>query len=144
MSHGLSRRSTGYIHLFVKTCVPQNRTSLLIFMLLNGSSPSPRVKHTCDESFYPGSEIRPRSLRRVLYRVFRLRPHRLPHHDGGVGCSPSVSRGLIPLRLYSLLSQVGSSCAFGSQKLPGAPSVASSKRQPETATVWIQHHVNTA
>ncbi|CAG8085798.1 unnamed protein product [Penicillium nalgiovense] len=26
----------------------------------------------------------PRSLRRVLYRVFRLRPHRLPHHDGGV------------------------------------------------------------
>ena len=57
---------------------------------------------------------------------------------------PSASRGLIPLRLYSLLSQVGSSCAFGSQKLPGVPSVASSKRQPETATVWVQHHVNMA
>jgi hypothetical protein len=33
---------------------------------------------------------------------------------------------------------VGSSRAFVSQKLPGAPSVASSKRQPEIATIWIQ------
>jgi hypothetical protein len=30
--------------------------------------------------------------------------------------------------------------AFGSQKLPGAPSAAYSKRQPESATNWIQHH----
>ncbi|CAG8061138.1 unnamed protein product [Penicillium salamii] len=38
----------------------------------------------------------------------------------------------------------GSSRAFGSQKLPGAPSAPSSKRQPESAANWIQHHVNMA
>jgi hypothetical protein len=37
-----------------------------------------------------------------------------------------------------------SSRAFGAQELPGAPTVASSKLQPETATIWIQHRVNMA
>jgi hypothetical protein len=35
----------------------------------------------------------------------------------------------------------GLSGAFGSQKLPGASSSAYSKRQPESATNWTQHHV---
>ncbi|KAJ5704487.1 hypothetical protein N7536_000176 [Penicillium majusculum] len=37
---------------------------------------------------------------------------------------------------YNVLSHVGSSRGFGAQKLPGAPSAAS-KRQPESATKWI-------
>jgi hypothetical protein len=40
---------------------------------------------------------------------------------------------------YNVLSQVGSSRGFGAQKLPGAPNAAS-KRPPESATNWIQHH----
>ncbi|OQE70396.1 hypothetical protein PENNAL_c0118G02539 [Penicillium nalgiovense] len=48
--------------------------------------------------------------------------------------SPSPSRGLTPLRLYNFLSQVGSSRAFGAQKLPGAPSATPPQRQPEIAT----------
>lgn len=46
-----------------------------------------------------------------------------------------------PITAVQFPVPVGSSRAFGSQKLPGAPSAPSLKRQPESATNWIQHHV---
>ena len=63
--------------------------------------------------------------------------------NGGV-CEPLA----VPIARSFLITTVqspvtgGSSRAFGSQKLPGALSAAYSKRQPESATNWIQHHVN--
>ncbi|KAI3286496.1 hypothetical protein DTO002I6_8167 [Penicillium roqueforti] len=62
------------------------------------------------------------AVRRVLHRVLRL------------DLTTSTPR----------TAECGSSRAFGSRKLPGAPSAPSSKRQPESATNWIQHHVNMA
>ncbi|CAP79398.1 hypothetical protein PCH_Pc17g01110 [Penicillium rubens Wisconsin 54-1255] len=113
------------VELFVQYFALHNTNTLAdIHAIVDRSSPSPPVKHTCEETFYPGSEIRP-----TTRALSRLPPSTSPpsHHDGGVGCSPSVSRGLIPLRLYNFLSQVGSSRAFGAQKLPGASGAASSK-----------------
>ncbi|CAG7935531.1 unnamed protein product [Penicillium olsonii] len=64
--------------------------------------------------------------------------------NGGV-CEPlavPIARSH-PITAVNFPVTGGSSRAFGSQKLPSAPSAPSSKRQPESATNWI-HHVNTA
>ncbi|KAL2698395.1 hypothetical protein AAEP93_011105 [Penicillium crustosum] len=73
------------------------------------------------------------------------RPHRLHTTNGGV-----YEPFAVPVARYYPITTVqhpvtgGSSGAFGSQKLTGAPGAASSKRQPQSATNWIQHRVNTA
>ncbi|CAG8005692.1 unnamed protein product [Penicillium salamii] len=63
--------------------------------------------------------------------------------------SPSPSQGLIPLRLYIFLSQVvrHAPLALGSCPVHPARLLRSDNRrvrQPESATNWIQHHVNMA
>lgn len=110
--------------------------------ILQRSSPSPPVKHTCGESYRRIGDKTKLVLRRVLQRVFRPRPHRLHTMNGGVyePLAVPIARSYpITTVQYNVLSQVGSSRGFGAQKLPGAPNAASN-RQPESATNWIQHH----
>jgi hypothetical protein len=77
----------------------------------------------------------------------RLAPrlHRLHTMNGGVYEPLAVPLArYYPIATVQLSVTVIPSRAFGSQKLPGASSAAYSKRQPESATNWKQHHVNTA
>ncbi|KAK9847414.1 hypothetical protein MYU51_019459 [Penicillium brevicompactum] len=71
------------------------------------------------------------------------RPHRLHSMNGGVygPLDVRIARSFLIMTVQFPVTG-GSSRAFGSQKLPGAPSAAYSKRQPESATNWRQHHVN--
>ncbi|KAJ5522097.1 hypothetical protein N7527_006212, partial [Penicillium freii] len=79
------------------------------------------VKNSCWELYRRIGDKTKASLRRVLHRVFCLKPHRPYTMNGGV---------------YESLA-VNSSRDFGSKKVPGVPSAAASKRQPEVATNWI-------
>jgi hypothetical protein len=96
------------------------------------------VKHTCWEFYRLIGDKTKASLRRVLRRVLRLNLTTFTVNGGIYDLRLPASRGIIPTRLYKT---GGSSRAFDSQKLPGAPSAPSLKRQPESATNWIQHHV---
>lgn len=138
----ISRLLLSYIQLFVQAFVPQIMNAITdIHAIVHRSSPA-APEHPW-RSPIAESEIIPSGT--TTRAPSRLLPSTSPpsYHDRRecMNLYPTTSRGLIPLRLYNSLSQVSSSRAFGSQKLPGAPSVAS-KRQPETATIWAQHHVN--
>jgi hypothetical protein len=95
-------------------CAPRQNTITEFYALVNGSRPSPPVKHTCEESFYPGSEIRRRSLRRVLYRssAFDLNREVLSHYDCTISCHRWVRRAPLGLR----------SCALHPARLPRSDS----------------------
>lgn len=88
-----------------------------------------------------GSEIRPGCvLHRVLrldYTAFTLNSRVYEPLAVRIARSHPITTIQSPIT-------VGSSRAFGSQKLTGAPSADSSKRQPEVAMNWIQDHVNMA
>ncbi|KGO69315.1 hypothetical protein PITC_094680 [Penicillium italicum] len=97
-------------------------SKLEMFILPGNEQPIATVKHPCWESYRRIADKTKVALRRVLHRVLRL------------DLTASTPR----------TAECGSSRAFGSQKVPGAPSAPSSKRQPESATNWIQHNVNMA
>ena len=133
------------ISFIVRVFVLQNTNNITVFhAIVHRSSPLP-LWNIHVGSPIAGSQIRPRWHYDACLSRLAPRPHRLHTTNGGV-----YEPFAVPVARYYPITTVqhpvtgGSSGAFGSQKLTGAPGAASSKRQPQSATNWIQHRVNTA
>ncbi|CAG8071615.1 unnamed protein product [Penicillium salamii] len=139
----LSRPLLRSINYLSKILCSKRRTALLIFMplyigaahchcetsLLGVLLPDRRYGHGGTTTRAP-SRLAPR-------------PHRLHTTNGGVyeALAAPFAR-FYPITTVHFPVTGASSRTSGSQELPGAPSAPSSKRQPESVTNWMQHHVN--
>ena len=118
--------------------VPQTRTPLR-FHAVAGAALALANTHVAIKPFPPSQK----SHDDALHRVFRPPSHHLhtlpSHLNGGVPQVLAVYTRSSITTVQFLVTGGLVTCPWA-QKLPGAPSAAYSKRQPESATNWIQHH----